>query len=70
MAAVTLASYRKTLNSIWRPQIGGKRSLSVLYSTLVKVADNAHWTKKTYNNAIRVLRCGFRFGCKRVGKAH
>jgi integrase len=62
MATVTLASYRKILNSIWRPQIGGNRFLSVLYSTLVKLADDAHWSKKTYNNAISVLRCAFRFG--------
>ena len=47
MATITLASYRKILNSIWRPQICGKRFLSVLYSTLVKVADDAHWSKKT-----------------------
>ena len=62
MATVTLASYRKILNCIWRPQIGAKRFLSVLYSALVKVTDDAHWSKKTYNNAISALRCAFRFG--------
>jgi integrase len=62
MATVTLASYRKILNSIWRLHIGGSHFLSVLHSTLVKVADDAHWSKKTYNNAISVLRCAFRFG--------
>jgi integrase len=70
MATVTLASYRKILNSIWRPQIGGKRFLSVLYSTLVKVADDAHWSKKTYNNAISVLRCAFRFGYRDYPDKH
>jgi integrase len=70
MATVTLASYRKILNRIWRPQIGGKRFLSVLYSTLVKVADDAHWSKKTYNNAISVLRCAFRFGYRDYPDKH
>jgi hypothetical protein len=70
MATVTLASYRKILNSIWRPQIGAKRFLSVLYSTLVKVADDAHWSKKTYNNAISVLRCAFRFGYRDYPNKH
>ncbi len=70
MATITLASYRKILNSIWQPQIGGKRFLSVLYSTLVKVADDAHWSKKTYNNAISVLRCAFRFGYRDYPDKH
>jgi len=70
MATVTLASYRKILNRIWRPEIGGKRFLSVLYSALVKVADDAHWSKKTYNNAISVLRCAFRFGYRDYPDKH
>ncbi len=70
MATVTLDSYRKILNTIWRPQIGAKRFLSVLYSTLVKVADDAHWSKKTYNNAISVLRCAFRFGYRDYPDKH
>jgi integrase len=70
MATVTLTSYRKILNSIWRPQIGAKRFLSVLYSTVVKVADDAHWSKKTYNNAISVLRCAFRFGYRDYPDKH
>jgi len=70
MATVTLASYRKILNSTWRPQIGARRFLSVLYSTLVKVADDAHWSKKTYNNAISVLRCAFRFGYRDYPDKH
>jgi integrase len=70
MATATLDSYRKILNTIWRPQIGAKRFLSVLYSTLVKVADDAHWSKKTYNNAISVLRCAFRFGYRDYPDKH
>lgn len=62
MAAVTLTSYRKILNGIWRPQIGATRFLSVRYSTLVNIADEATWSKKTYNNATSVLRRAFKFG--------
>jgi integrase len=59
MATVTLASYRKILNSIWRPQIGATRFLSIRYSTLVQIADDYDWSKKSYNNAISVLRRAF-----------
>ncbi len=38
MATVTLASYRKVLNTIWRSQIGARRFLRVAYSMLIKVA--------------------------------
>ncbi|MGH8611320.1 MAG: tyrosine-type recombinase/integrase, partial [Gammaproteobacteria bacterium] len=62
MATVTLASYRRVLNGTWRPQIGSARFLSVQYSLLVKIADEANWSKKSYNNAISVLRRAFRFG--------
>jgi integrase len=34
----------------------------VRYSTLVKIADEASWCKKTYNNTISVLRRAFEFG--------
>jgi integrase len=50
------------LNGAWRPLIGGARFLSVQYSTLVAVADRARWSKKTYNNALSVLRRAFKFG--------
>jgi integrase len=32
------------------------------YSMLVKIADDHDWSKKTYNNAISVLRSAFKFG--------
>ncbi len=62
MATVTLASYRKVLNGIWRPRIGTLRFLNIRYSTLVEIADSPSWGKKTYNNAISVLRRAFKFG--------
>jgi integrase len=70
MAAVTVASYRKILNRIWRPQIGTLRFLDVRYSTLVKLADDADWSKKTYNNSISVLRRAFKFGYRDHPEKH
>ena len=58
---MTLASYRKILNGIWRPRIGTIRFLNIRYSTLVEFADYPNWNKKTYNNAISVLRRAFKF---------
>jgi integrase len=62
MATVTLISYRPILNGIWRPRIGTLRFLNICYSTLVEIADAPNWGKKTYNNAISVLRRAFKFG--------
>jgi len=62
MAAVTLASCRRVVNGFWRPRIGTDRFLDVRYSTLVKLADNATWSEKSYNNAISILRQAFKFG--------
>lgn len=56
MASITLATYRRVLNRFWRPKIGSAPLLAVRYSTLVRIADEAPWSKKTYNNAISVLR--------------
>ena len=62
MAAVTLTSYRRILVGIWRPELGTVRFLDVRYSTLVQIADRADWSKKSYNNAVSVLRRAFKFG--------
>ena len=62
MAPVTLSSYRKILDSIWRPELGALRLLDVRYSSLVRIADRTGWGKKTHNNAISVLRRAFKFG--------
>jgi integrase len=62
MAAVTVRSYRKVLNSVWRPQIGRQLFHRVRYSSLVKIADSKPWSKKTYNNAISILKRAFDFG--------
>ena len=49
-------------SEIWRPQIGNYRLLDVRHSTLVKIADEPDWSKKTYNNVISVLDRAFKFG--------
>jgi integrase len=62
MAPITVSSYRRVLNTFWRPKIGEMPFLAVRYSMLVRIADEAPWSKKTYNNAISVLRRAFKFG--------
>jgi integrase len=62
MAAITLARYRRVIDGFWRPRIGVVRFLDIRHSTLVALADSPEWSKKTYNNAISVLRRAFKFG--------
>jgi integrase len=70
MARVTLASYRKVLDGIWRSDIGQLRFLDVKYSQLVRIADRAGWSRKTHNNAISVLRRAFNFGYRDHPERH
>lgn len=70
MAAVIVASYRKALNGFLGPRLGVMRFLNVRYSSLVRIADNTTWSKKTYNNAISVLRRAFKFGCRDYPELH
>ncbi len=62
MAAVTLSSYRKVLESVWRRELGECLFHKVRYSHLVRASDRQPWSKKTYNNAISVIRRAFEFG--------
>jgi site-specific recombinase XerD len=62
MAAATVSSYRKILDGVWRPQIGRQIFYQVCYSRLVAITDGYDWSKKTYNNALSVLRRAFDFG--------
>jgi integrase len=62
MAAVTLASYRRVLDRVWRPALGKLLFHQVRYSHLLKIPDGRAWSKKTYNNAISVIRRAFEFG--------
>ena len=70
MARVTVASYRRILNGFWRPRLGNLRFLGVRYSMLVAFCDEAHWSKKSYNNAISVLRRAFNFGYRDDPEKH
>jgi integrase len=62
MAAITLSSYRKVLENVWRPALGKYLFHKVRYSHLVRASDSQPWSKKTYNNAISVVRRAFEFG--------
>ena len=70
LAPVTLTSYQKVLDSTWRPELGRLRFLDIRYSQLVQIADSAVWSKKTYNNAISVLRRAFKFGYRDHPERH
>ncbi len=62
LAFATYESYRKILDSVWRPAIGTALFERVKYSDLVKIADGRKLSKKTYNNIISPLRCAFEYG--------
>jgi integrase len=69
MAPITVSSYRRVLNAFWRPKIGEIPFLGIRYSMLVRIADEAPWSKKTYNNAISVLRRAFSLDTEIISSA-
>ena len=62
LASATLRGYRNVLDGVWRPEIGQRLFYEVTYSQLIAIADERDWSKKTYNNALSVLRRAFDFG--------
>ena len=70
LAFVTAQGYRKLLAQIWRPEIGPNIFDEVRYSELAKIANAYQWSKKTYNNAISVIRCAFDYGYKDHPEKH
>ncbi len=70
LAPVTLTTYRRTLDHVWRRAVGARRFLDVSYSELVRIADTPPWGKKTYNNAVSVLRRAFKFGYRNHPDRH
>lgn len=60
----TLQCYRKILDNTWRPAIGSLQLRSVRHSVLLDAVIHKRWKKKTYNNAISVLRRALEFGFK------
>jgi hypothetical protein len=59
MAAATVRSYRKVLDGVWRPHLGDMVFSHIRHSRLIAIADGHSWSKKTYNNAISVLKRAF-----------
>jgi integrase len=70
LAYATVASYRRVIDSIWRPMIGTRRFDQVNYSMLVKIADAKRVGKKTYNNIVSVLRRAFEYGYRDHPERH
>jgi integrase len=70
LAAATFSSYRRVLNGVWRPVLRKSPFHQVRYSRLVTIADRKPWSKKTYNNAISILRRAFEFGYRNHPEQH
>ena len=70
LAFVTAQGYRKLLAQIWRPEIGPRIFDEIRYSELAKIANAYQWSKKTYNNAISVVRCAFDYGYRDHPEKH
>jgi len=70
LAFVTDRGYTKLLAQIWRPEIGPKIFDEIRYSELAKIANAYQWSKKTYNNAISVVRCAFDYGYRDHPEKH
>jgi len=70
LAYVTGRGYRKLLAQIWRPAIGTRLFGEVRYSELAKIVNAYEWTKKTYNNAISVIRRAFDYSYKDHPEKH
>jgi integrase len=64
LAFVTGSGYRKLLAQIWRPELGPRIFDEIRYLELAEIANGYQWTKKTYKNAISVIRCAFDYGYK------
>ena len=57
LAFATVESYRKILESTWRPVIGNQIFEEVKYSTLAKIVDaKLEISKKTHNNVVSVIQ--------------
>jgi integrase len=70
LAYATVASYRRIIDSIWRPAIGASRFDRVSHSMLVKTADAQRVGKKTYNNIVSVVRRAFQHGYRDYPERH
>jgi integrase len=70
LAYVTSRGYAKLLAQIWRPEIGPRIFDEIRYSELARIVNAYQWSKKTYNNAISVIRCAFDYGYRDHPEKH
>jgi integrase len=70
LAFATVDGYRKILDGVWRPRIGGAIFEDVRYSTLVRIVDGMALKKKTYNNIVSAVRCAFDYGYRDHPEKH
>jgi integrase len=70
LATATLNSYRRVLDSVWRPALGELLFHKIRYSHLAKISDRRDWSKKTYNNAVSIVRRAFEFGYRDLPEQH
>ena len=70
LSASTVSAYRRVLNGVWRAALGRQLFHQIRYSQLVAIADRKPWSKKTYNNAISILRRAFEFGYRNHPEQH
>jgi integrase len=70
LASSTASAYRRVLNGVWRPTLGRQLFHKIRYSQLVAIADRKPWSKKTYNNAISILRRAFEFDYRNHPEQH
>jgi integrase len=70
LAAATVSAYGRVLNSVWRPGLGKHLFTQVRYSRLVTIVDARTWSKKTYNNAISIVRRAFDYGYRDHPEQH
>ncbi|GFE91710.1 hypothetical protein [Steroidobacter agaridevorans] len=71
LAFAIVESYRKILDSVWRPEIGNEAFEGVKYSRLSKIVDSK-WdiSKKTHNNVVSIIRCAFEYGYRDHPEKH
>ena len=71
LAFATFETYKRILDSHWRPEIGNDIFEGVKYSRLAKIIDSKRLIKKkTHNNIVSVARCAFEYGYRDNPEKH
>lgn len=66
----TADAHRQILNGSWRPHLGHMMFKDVTASMIDSVADRQGWHKKTFNNAISIIKSAFAFGSRDFAGMH